>query len=393
LVYREGRAAELTAAPRLEACVDTIRLFFAGDVMTGRGIDQILPVPGDPTLHEGYVHNALDYVRLAERKSGPVPYPVDPAYIWGDALAVLASRRPDLRIINLETAVTVSDDAWPDKAVHYRMHPANVGCLSAAHVDCAVVANNHVMDWGRAGMAETLAVLHSAGIATAGAGRDDAAAAHPAWLAVPGKGWVVVLAYAMENAGTPRAWMAGPSRPGVNLLADFSSASVARIAAQVQSCRNTAQGDLAVAVVSIHWGSNWGYALEPGQQTFAQRLLDEAGVDIVFGHSSHHVKGIACHDGKLVLHGCGDLINDYEGIGGGERFGPDLGLLYFVTVEAGSGRLADLTLWPLHRRRLRLGQAGDDEVRWLQAVLQREGRPLGTRVERLADGALRVACL
>ena len=43
----------------------TIRLFLAGDVMLGRGIDQILPHPGDPTLFEDYVKTAEDYVRLA----------------------------------------------------------------------------------------------------------------------------------------------------------------------------------------------------------------------------------------------------------------------------------------------------------------------------------------
>ncbi len=52
---------------------DTIRLFLAGDVMTGRGIDQILPHPGDATLYEGYVHSAQDYVTLAERRCGPIP--------------------------------------------------------------------------------------------------------------------------------------------------------------------------------------------------------------------------------------------------------------------------------------------------------------------------------
>jgi poly-gamma-glutamate capsule biosynthesis protein CapA/YwtB (metallophosphatase superfamily) len=47
-----------------------MRLFLCGDVMTGRGIDQILPVPGDPRLHERYVKSAIDYVQLAERVSG-----------------------------------------------------------------------------------------------------------------------------------------------------------------------------------------------------------------------------------------------------------------------------------------------------------------------------------
>ncbi|MGH7338780.1 MAG: CapA family protein, partial [Myxococcota bacterium] len=103
--------------------------------MTGRGIDQILRHPSDPRIHERYVEDAIDYVRLAERASGAVPRAVGDAYIWGDALEELARAKPDARIINLETAVTKSDD-WMEKGINYRMHPANVGCLTAAATDC-----------------------------------------------------------------------------------------------------------------------------------------------------------------------------------------------------------------------------------------------------------------
>jgi poly-gamma-glutamate synthesis protein (capsule biosynthesis protein) len=67
--------------------VNSIRLFLCGDVMTGRGIDQILASPSEPQIHEGYLESALDYVKLAERASGPSPRAVEPSYIWGDALA------------------------------------------------------------------------------------------------------------------------------------------------------------------------------------------------------------------------------------------------------------------------------------------------------------------
>ena len=69
-----------------------IALFLAGDVMTRRGIDQILPHPGSARLYEPYVGSALDYVELAQARHGPIERPVDFAYVWGDALAAL--RRP-----------------------------------------------------------------------------------------------------------------------------------------------------------------------------------------------------------------------------------------------------------------------------------------------------------
>jgi poly-gamma-glutamate synthesis protein (capsule biosynthesis protein) len=357
-----------------------LRLFLCGDVMTGRGIDQILPYPGDPELHEGYVASALGYVRLAEEASGPIPRPVELGYVWGDALGELARRGPDLRIINLETSVTTSDDYLP-KGINYRMSPRNVGCLTAAAVDCCVLANNHVLDWGEAGLLETLDALRAAGLATAGAGRSREQAAAPAALPFAGKGRVLVFAYGAVSSGVPRSWAAGARRPGVNLLADLSAASVRRVAAAVAAVRRP--GDLVIA--SLHWGPNWGYAVDPAERAFARRLIDEAGVDLVHGHSSHHPRPIEVHAGKLVLYGCGDFLNDYEGIGGREDYRAELVLAYLAALSPADGRLARLDLVPFRIRRLRLEHAGRDDVLWLRGVLDREGRALGTGVELAGD--------
>ncbi len=81
-------------------------LFLCGDVMLGRGVDQILPNPGDPELRESYVRDARTYVALAEEANGPIPRPVGWAWPWGAALALLEQRRPDVRVVNLETSVT-----------------------------------------------------------------------------------------------------------------------------------------------------------------------------------------------------------------------------------------------------------------------------------------------
>ena len=74
--------------------------------MTGRGIDQILPHPCDPVLHERSANDARDYVELAERAYGPISKPVDYAYVWGDVLDEWHRMAPDVRIVNLETSIT-----------------------------------------------------------------------------------------------------------------------------------------------------------------------------------------------------------------------------------------------------------------------------------------------
>ncbi|HEY9369515.1 CapA family protein, partial [Streptomyces sp.] len=149
-----------------------VSLFLCGDVMLGRGVDQILPHPVGPALVEPYVRDARDYVALAEAANGPIPRPVDFAYPWGEALAVLAEAAPDVRIVNLETSVTAAEERAPGKQLHYRMHPANLPALTAARPDVCVLANNHVLDHGRGGLDDTLAALAAAGVRTAGAGRD-----------------------------------------------------------------------------------------------------------------------------------------------------------------------------------------------------------------------------
>ena len=148
-----GAAAELSSTE--PPAQRTMRLFLCGDVMLGRGIDQVLPRPCDPAIHESYVHSALDYVRLAEEANGAIPRPVVPSYIWGAALDELNRTQPDARIINLETAITRSEDFAP-KGINYRISPENADCLTAAAIDCCVLANNHVLDWGRMGLLDTL---------------------------------------------------------------------------------------------------------------------------------------------------------------------------------------------------------------------------------------------
>jgi len=230
---RTGRVTQAMEKPAAGA--RNVTLFLCGDVMTGRGIDQVLPHPGDSVLHEGYATSALDYVALAERANGPIPRPAEFAYVWGDALAEWARTAPDLRIVNLETAVTTRDDWQRGKGIHYRMHPANVPCLTAAGIDCCVLANNHVLDWGDAGLAETLETLRRAGLQRAGAGRDRAEAAAPAVLSVAGKGRVLVFAYGTQSSGIPPDWAAAAGVPGVNLLPDLSPATLQQIAAQVEA--------------------------------------------------------------------------------------------------------------------------------------------------------------
>jgi poly-gamma-glutamate capsule biosynthesis protein CapA/YwtB (metallophosphatase superfamily) len=363
--------------------VDDTLLFLAGDVMTGRGIDQVLAQPSAPRLHEPYVHDAREYVALAERANGAIPAPVSSEYVWGDALDVLERARPLLRIVNLETAVTTSDAAWPGKGIHYRMHPANVGCLSAARIDACALANNHVLDWGHPGLRETLGSLQRAGLRTAGAGIDLDAALAPAVLPLHQGSRLLLFARATASSGVPAAWEAGTHRAGIALLPDLSEATARRLAEQVAGQR--LEDD--IVIVSLHWGGNWVAEVPAEHRAFARLLIDLHAADLVHGHSSHHPLPIEVYRGKLILYGCGDLINDYEGIGMHDGQRSDVGCLYLPALRGGGGRLQALRIVPMQLRRFRLGPADDDARRWVAGQLDRAGRWPGSWLEAQGDGS------
>jgi poly-gamma-glutamate synthesis protein (capsule biosynthesis protein) len=359
-------------------------LFLCGDVMTGRGIDQVLPHPSDPIIYEPYMRSAKGYVELAEEANGPIHKPVSFSYIWGDAIEELQRVAPDVRLINLETSVTRSDDYWRNKGINYRMHPENISILTAAQINYCSLANNHILDWGYAGLTETIETLQKIHVKSSGAGHNLKETVCPAVMEIDGKGRVIVFSFGSRTSGIPSSWAASESKPGVNLLKNLSDNAVASIERKVREIKH--QGDIVVA--SIHWGGNWGYEIPRDHIEFAHSLIDHGGIDVIHGHSSHHVKGVEIYKEKPIIYGCGDFLNDYEGIRGGEHFRPDLALMYFVTMDPSTGRLARLQMTPTQIKHFRVNRASRTDALWLLDTLNREGKKFGTRFHSKEDNTL-----
>lgn len=378
-------------------------LLLCGDVMTGHGIDQLLPSAARVPL-ERTVESALEYVREAEAASAPrngssarhgpaaardpahppLPRPVSFEYPWGDALPLLKREQPDLRLINLETTITERGaPALP--APHARMHPLHLPTLAALGIDGAVLANRHVLDWGHEGLLDTLVSLRQAGIPCVGAGHDCAEAGQEGQWLLPGKARVRLFAYGHCSSGLPSHWAAAANRPGINWLERLDGDTISLLAARIRSSKE--EGD--IVIVSLHWGSSWGYEVPVEQRHFAHALIDEAGVDLVWGHASHHPRPIEVYHGRLILYGVGDFLKDASGAQGHEAYRPHLAALYLPRLAA-DGRLSDLRLWPLHVHLFRLKRASAPESHWLALALSRECRGHGTSLELLGDGSLRL---
>jgi poly-gamma-glutamate synthesis protein (capsule biosynthesis protein) len=269
------------------------------------------------------------------------------------------------------------------KPIHYRMNPGNIFCLTAANIDICAVANNHVLDWGYEGLKDTLQNLRKVNINFSGGGDNLSEAESPVIRKIPGKGRVVLFSYCSITSGVPLSWRAEENKPGVNLITDLSAQTIQRIDDKIKEVKEKDD----IVIFSIHWGSNWGYEIPDEQRRFAHELIDKAGVDIIHGHSSHHPRSLEVYKDKLILYGTGDLINDYEGIARSKgfritlnklknfrkyfrirrrkKFMGELVLMYFVTVEASSGKLQNLKLVPMKIKNFRLNFPHKEEAEWM----------------------------
>lgn len=340
-------------------------LFLCGDVMTGRGIDQTLMHPSQPQLYEPFVTDARDYVFLAEEKNGKIFSPVTMDYIWGDALQFWQELKPDLKIINLETAITASDDYWPGKGIHYRMHPLNIEVLSSANINVCTLANNHLLDWGRRGLRDTITTLKNVDIQCAGVGENIVEAMKPAICKLKSNKRVLIFSAGTDSSGVPSAWSATTNLPGVYYLSDLNHDTLLALTQNINQYRKP--GD--IIIFSIHWGSNWGHEIPQRFRTFSHGLIDIAKVDVVFGHSSHHPRPLEIYHGKPILYGCGDFINDYEGISGHEEYRGDLTLMYFLDFDCESLQFKKMTLVPLQIKKFSLHKASEKDCIWLYQLL------------------------
>jgi poly-gamma-glutamate capsule biosynthesis protein CapA/YwtB (metallophosphatase superfamily) len=248
-----------------------LSLVFVGDVMLGR-----------------YVNRMLEYVA--------------PAYPWGDTLARI--RDADWRALNLECAISDRGVPWgaTPKRFHFRSDAKNVAVLKAAAIDAVSLANNHILDFEYEAMFDTINVLDRAGIGHAGAGHDRAQAFAPAIREVKGAR-IGLLAFTDNEPG----WEAQPNRPGIAYLpVDPEDPSARTLIEAIRLARPRVE----FLVVAAHWGPNWGYHPPSEHVRFAHRLIDE-GADIVFGHSSHVVRGVEIYRGRPIMYSTGNFVDDY----------------------------------------------------------------------------------
>ncbi|KAL3805397.1 hypothetical protein HJC23_009104 [Cyclotella cryptica] len=421
-------AIKTTSAPTL------LRILFnGGDNMLGRAVQLSFPVQSpheellrDSCTAEHYLNLCLHPTATNDHEAVMSLEEIRRAnmhgtYLWGDYLKLTLNQPPDLRLMNLETALTRSidnDDIPWEKGINYHFHLDNFkgvmeGYQAVPHARqeehgdddikgqkakedaaeklrktsnssplCITLANNHIIDFGRqAFVEETLPFLNSytkqcQGFAQfAGAGSNIHEASRPAhWtLNLPSTNdevkqvEVYVMAAGSMDSGVPRQWGAATDSAGVFQLPRLDSMHAVNDAVDLLKYWMGIHGiaptklpsSKSLVILSVHWGPNWAYRYSGDNQKFrrefAHACIDQCGVDIIYGHSSHHIRGIEGYNGKLIIYGAGDLINDYEGFAnaGDEKY-CKFGALFLADFCIETKDLYRLTLVPTFMNRLQL---------------------------------------
>jgi poly-gamma-glutamate capsule biosynthesis protein CapA/YwtB (metallophosphatase superfamily) len=314
----------------------TATLAVAGDTMLGRGVaDALIEDPSPPLV-------AADIA----------------AHIAG----------ADAAILNLECCISDRGTRFADprKPFFFRAPPVAAERLAELGISAVTLANNHALDYGPVALLDTLRHLASAGVATVGAGADDAAAREPAIVRC-GPLRLRVVAFSDH----PEAYAAGPGRPGI-AFADLTGEPPDWLRAAGRP-----GPDCDAVLVTPHWGPNM--VTEPGGRVrTAAHALVAAGATLVAGHSAHVFHGV---EGR-ILFDLGDFLDDYAV---DPELRNDLGLLWLIELAPDGQRRVRAV--PLALEYCFTRHASRAEMGWIEHRLRDLCAPLGTRVDS-SDGLI-----
>jgi poly-gamma-glutamate synthesis protein (capsule biosynthesis protein) len=201
-------------------------------------------------------------------------------------------------MVNLETAVTTGGTAEP-KLYLFRAPPTAFDAAKAAGLDLVSLGNNHTLDYGRAGLADTLAAASAAGVPIIGAGPNEATAYMP-WVTTVKGVRIAFLAFSQVNE-LASTWVATDTRPGVAVA--ISQQQIDRAAASVRAARAGAD----VVVVFMHWGQERNTCPIALQRTAARAFAD-AGATMIIGTHAHVMQGDGWLDRTYVAYGLSNFI-------------------------------------------------------------------------------------
>ena len=203
----------------------------------------------------------------------------------------------DLSMVNLETALTDRGTPVPGKPFTWRAPAGALDAVAGAGVDVVTMANNHAVDYGEVGLADTFDAIDDSPIPVVGIGRDEKEAFAPAVFDVRGVKVAVVSASQVVEE-TTSYYAAGPSSAGI-----ASALPRDRLLQAVREAREDAD----VVVAYVHWGLE-GYTCPGDEAIISAQALEAAGADVILGDHAHRVNGAGWVGDAYVHFGLGNFV-------------------------------------------------------------------------------------
>lgn len=200
----------------------------------------------------------------------------------------------DLMCVNNEFTFSTNGSPLEGKTYTFRSNPERVMFLDEMGVDIALLANNHVYDYGEISLLDTLDTLNSAGIKYFGAGKNLEEAMSPVYFEIDGKTIAYVAASRAEKyKKTPQA-----TEDSAGILRCYDPALFIEVIKEAD-----ANADFVIA--NVHWGTEYSTVLEEAQLTTGKQYID-AGADVIIGSHSHCLQGMEYYNGKPIIYSLGN---------------------------------------------------------------------------------------
>ncbi|RLN15340.1 hypothetical protein BBJ28_00002984 [Nothophytophthora sp. Chile5] len=325
-------------------CHQVRLLLHGGDTMLGRAVQLtfLWQAPNEELIRDSTTAGTYLLMALHRPRDDPDAISMqelqeireesaDGSYLWGDYLTALSIHpAPDLRLLNLETAVTASitNADVPHKGIHCHMHSDNLPLAFARFATARFRGNGTPAQEGRdvesprqpSPYVVSMASSHALDFGRLAVENETL----PALATLPGDARVVGLGNSIRRAAKATCvLLLAPKMRHVSCIA------VATVCSNVQK--------------------------QSFRRQYAHRVIADLGVDLIYGHSSYHIRGLEIFHGKLIIYSAGDLMNDYESFTnpGDEAFNT-LGALFPVDLNERDGSLAQLCLVPTSVHQLQL---------------------------------------
>ena len=212
----------------------------------------------------------------------------------------------DLSVVNLECPVTTRGTRRV-KPFTFRMKPAALNAIRSAGIEVVNLANNHIYDFGRVGLFDTIHALDSADVQHVGAGRNREEAHKPCIKEIKGRKIAILGYYGPGESPGATSKEGGVAVRRLDVIAkDIRLLSESRSADYI--------------VIILHWGTEKATIPDHDQRQLAHRVID-AGADAIIGHHPHVLQGIERYKDGVIVYSLGNLI-----FGGNSRHTYDTGV-------------------------------------------------------------------